>query len=135
MKTTDRQCLLDARVGAFMAAIGAAVSEMREAQGLMTPVMLVLMLPCLLWMPISRDPNSLLAIVLSFVPPFNSFVMMLRLASPTPPALWQTLLSIVAGAVGAYLSLWFAAKVFRIGLLMYGKPPSFATLIKWARAG
>jgi len=124
-----------ASVGAFMAAIGAAVNEMREAQGLMTPVMLVFMVPWLLWMPISRDPNSLLAVVLSFVPPFSSFVMMLRLASPTPPALWQALLSVVVGAVGAYVSRWFAAKVFRIGLLMYGKPPSFATLVRWARTG
>jgi ABC-2 type transport system permease protein len=86
-------------------------------------------------MPISRDPNSMLATVLSFVPPISNFVIMLRLASSTPPPLWQTLLAIVAGAAGVYASLWFAAKVFRIGLLMYGKPPSFATLIRWARTG
>ena len=122
-------------VGAFMAAIGSAVNEMREAQGLMMPVMIVLMVPWLMWMPISRDPNSLFAIVLSFVPALGSFVMMLRLASPTPPALWQTLLAVVVGAGGAYASMWFAAKVFRIGLLMYGKPPSFATLVRWARTG
>ena len=122
-------------VGAFMAAIGSAVNEMREAQGLMMPVMMVLMVPWMLWMPISRDPNSMIALVLSFVPALGSFVMMLRLASPTPPALWQTLLAIVVGAGGAYASMWFAAKVFRIGLLMYGKPPSFATLVRWARTG
>jgi ABC-2 type transport system permease protein len=122
-------------VGAFMAAIGSAVNEMREAQGLMMPVMMVMMVPWLMWMPISRDPNSLFAIVLSFVPALGSFVMMLRLASPTPPALWQTLLAIVVGAGGAYASMWFAAKVFRIGLLMYGKPPSLTTLVRWARQG
>jgi len=122
-------------VGAFMAAIGSAVNEMREAQGLMTPVMMIIMIPWFLWMPISRDPNSMLATVLSFVPPISNFVIMLRLASSTPPPLWQTLLAIVAGAAGVFASLWFAAKVFRIGLLMYGKPPSFATLIRWARTG
>jgi ABC-2 type transport system permease protein len=120
-------------VGAFMAAIGSAVNEMREAQGLMTPVMLVIMVPWILWMPISRDPNSVLATVLTFVPPLSNFVIILRLASSTPPPLWQTLLAILAGAAGVYASLWFAAKVFRIGLLMYGKPPSFATLVRWAR--
>ena len=120
-------------VGAFMAAIGSAVNEMREAQGLMTPVMLAIMVPWILWMPISRDPNSVLATVLTFVPPLSNFVIMLRLASSTPPPLWQTLLAFVAGAAGVYASLWFAAKVFRIGLLMYGKPPSFATLVRWAR--
>jgi len=122
-------------VGAFMAAIGSAVNEMREAQGLMTPVMMVIMIPWFLWMPISRDPNSVLATVLSFVPPLSNFVIMLRLASSTPPPIWQTLLAIVAGAAGVYASLWFAARVFRIGLLMYGKPPNLATLIRWARTG
>ena len=121
-------------VGAFMAAVGSAVNEMREAQGLMMPIMIVLMVPWMLWMPISRDPNSLFATVLSFVPPISNFIIMLRLASPTPPELWQTLLSMVVGAAGAYASMWFAAKVFRIGLLMYGKPPSLGTLGKWARS-
>lgn len=122
-------------VAAFMAAIGSAVNELREAQGLMTPVMLVIMIPWFLWMPISRDPNSTLAVALSFVPPISNFVIMLRLASSTPPPLWQTALAVVAGAAGVYASLWFAARVFRIGLLMYGKPPNLATLLRWARTG
>jgi ABC-type Na+ efflux pump permease subunit len=122
-------------VGAFMAAIGSAVNELREAQGLMMPAMMVFMIPWFLWMPISRDPNSTLATVLSFVPPLSNFVIILRLASSSPPPLWQTLLAVLAGAAGVAVSLWFAAKVFRIGLLMYGKPPSFATLVRWARLG
>jgi ABC-type Na+ efflux pump permease subunit len=122
-------------VGAFMAAIGSAVNELREAQGLMTPVMMIIMIPWFLWMPISRNPNSALAMVLSFVPPLSNFVIMLRLASSTPPPLWQTLLAILAGLAGVMASLWFAARVFRIGLLMYGKPPNLATLIRWARIG
>jgi len=122
-------------VGAFMAAIGSAVNELREAQGLMTPAMLLFMIPWFLWMPISRDPNSVLATALTFVPPISNFVIMLRLASSTPPPLWQTLLAILAGAAGVFASLWFAARVFRIGLLMYGKPPNLATLIRWARTG
>jgi ABC-type Na+ efflux pump permease subunit len=122
-------------VGAFMAAIGSAVNELREAQGLMTPVMMIIMIPWFLWMPISRDPNSLLATVLTFVPPLSNFVILLRLASSTPPPLWQTLLAMAAGAAGVFVSLWFAARVFRVGLLMYGKPPNLATLIRWARTG
>jgi len=120
-------------VGAMMAAIGSAVNEMREAQGLMMPITLTIMIPWMLWLPISRDPNSVFATTLSFIPPVGNFVMMLRLATPTPPPWWEAILGMVAGCLGAYAALWFAAKIFRIGLLMYGKPPSFAVLIKWAR--
>ena len=120
-------------IGSLMAAIGSAVNEMREAQTMMTPVMLLVMVPWLLWMPISRDPNSLFATVLSFVPPLGNFVMLLRMTSTVPPPTWQVWLAILVSAAGAYAAGWFAAKVFRIGLLMFGKPPSFATLVKWAR--
>ena len=117
----------------LMAAVGAAVNEMREAQSLMMPIMMVLMVPMMLWLPLSRDPNSLLAVVLSFLPPLSSFVMLLRMASQSPPPMWEAWLSIAIGAVGVYAALWFAAKVFRVGLLMYGKPPTFRTLVRWAR--
>jgi len=118
---------------AMMAAIGSAVNEMSEAQSLMMPAMMVVMVPWVLWLPISREPNALLAVVLSFVPPFSNFVMLLRMTSNSPPPFWQTSLSIAVGAAGVYAALWFAAKVFRVGLLMYGKPPTFGTLIRWAR--
>lgn len=116
-----------------MAAIGSAVNEMREAQSLMTPVTLVLMIPWVLWMPISRNPNSAFSTTLSFIPPINTFATLLRMTSATPPPLWQVWVSIAIGIATAAGALWFAAKVFRIGLLMYGKPPNFATLVRWAR--
>ena len=120
--------------GSLMMAVGAAVNEMREAQGLMMPLMLILMIPWILWMPISRNPNSLSSIGLSFLPPVNTFAMLLRMASNAPPPWWQVWLSIAIGVGSAIAAIWFAAKVFRIGLLMYGKPPNFATLIRWARS-
>jgi ABC-2 type transport system permease protein len=120
-------------IAALMAAIGAAVNEMREAQGLMTPVMLVIMIPWILWMPISRDPNSLFATVLSLVPPVSNFVILLRMTSSDPPPMWQAWLSVAVGIAGVYITMWFAAKVFRVGLLMFGKPPSLKTLVRWAR--
>jgi ABC-type Na+ efflux pump permease subunit len=120
-------------MGSLMAAIGAAVNELREAQTMMMPVMLTVMVPWLLWLPITRDPNSTFATVISFVPPINTFTMLLRMTSTTPPPWWQVWISILIGVVSAYASLWFAAKVFRIGLLMFGKPPNFRTLIRWVR--
>jgi ABC-2 type transport system permease protein len=59
--------------------------------------------------------------------------MVLRLSSSDPPPAWQTALAIVVGFGGVYVALRIAAKVFRIGVLMYGKPPNFATLLRWVR--
>lgn len=120
-------------LGSLMMAIGSAVNEMREAQTMMMPIVLLLVVPWLLWMPISRDPDSSLSVTLSFVPPINSFVMLLRMASASPPPAWQVWLSIAIGAASVVAALWFTAKVFRIGLLMHGKPPNLMTLIRWAR--
>lgn len=120
-------------VAALMAAVGSAVSELRDAQPLMTPIMTVFMVPWLLMVPISSHPNSLMAVVLSFIPPIGSFVTLLRMASNTPPPVWQVALAVAASAAGACASLWFAAKVFRVGVLMYGKPPTLRTLVRWAR--
>jgi ABC-2 type transport system permease protein len=117
----------------MMAAVGAAVNEMREAQSLMMPIMLTLMLPWIMWLPLSREPNSMLAVTLSFLPPFSNFVMLLRMASVSPPPAWQPWVAVALSALGVYGSVWFAAKVFRVGLLMFGKPPTFGTLVKWAR--
>jgi ABC-type Na+ efflux pump permease subunit len=120
-------------IGSLMAAVGAAVNELREAQTLMTPIMLLLMIPWILWLPITRNPSSLFSVVISFLPPVNSFAMLLRMTSTQPPPLWQVWLSISIGVGSAFAAVWFAAKVFRIGLLMYGKPPNLRTLARWAR--
>ena len=96
-------------------------------------IMITLMIPWILWMPISRSPDSTFAVAASFIPPINPFVMLIRMTSTSPPPLWQVWLSIAVGVAGVYAALWVAAKVFRVGLLMYGKPPNFATLIRWVR--
>ncbi len=122
-------------IASLLAAVGSAVNDMREAQSLQTPVMILIMIPYILWLPISRDPNSTFATVLSFVPPVSPFVMMLRMTSSQASDIpfWQPLLSVLVGIIGAYCCVWMAAKVFRVGLLMYGKPPNFRTLVKWVR--
>ena len=118
----------------LMVAVGAAVNEMKEAQSLMIPVMLMLMAPWILAAPIARDPNSTFSTVISFIPPLNTFTMLIRMASSAPPPLWQVWISIAIGVASVCAAMWLASKVFRIGLLMYGKPPDFATLIRWVRA-
>lgn len=121
-------------IGSLMMAVGAAVNDMQEAQSLMMPIILVMVIPLMLAAPISINPNSTFATVISLVPPVNTFAMLIRVASNTPPPWWQVWASIAIGAASVVAAIWFAAKVFRIGLLMYGKPPNFATLIRWARA-
>jgi ABC-2 type transport system permease protein len=119
--------------GALMTAIGASVNQMADAQSLMGPVMMLLVLPYILSPMIGRAPNSTFSVIMSFLPPFNTFVMMSRLASDAPPPAWQVWVTIGIGLGAAYAAVWFAAKVFKVGLLMHGKPPNFATLVRWAR--
>jgi ABC-type Na+ efflux pump permease subunit len=120
-------------IASLMAAVGSAVSELREAQSLMTPIMLLVMLPWLLWLPISRAPNSVFATILSFVPGISPFVMMLRLCGSEPPPVWHAPVAVLIGLITVAGCAWVAAKVFRVGVLMYGKPPNFATLVRWVR--
>ena len=119
--------------GALMIAIGAAVNQIQEAQSLMGPVMLLLLVPYMLSPMIGKAPNSPLAVALSFVPPMNTMAMMARMASDAPPPEWQIWLTVLVGIGGVCAAVWFAAKIFKVGLLMHGRPPNVATLIRWAR--
>ena len=121
-------------VSILMASVGSAVNDLREAQSLVTPAMLVLMLPLILWLPISEQPNGALATAASFVPPAIPFVMILRVtASSEPIAAWQVALSIAWGFAWVGVFLWAGAKIFRVGVLMQGKPPTPRELLKWVR--
>ncbi|MDX2148079.1 MAG: ABC transporter permease [Planctomycetota bacterium] len=120
-------------IASMMAAVGGAVADLQEAQQLMGPIMLVIMLPLMLMFPIIFNPNGLLASILSFTPPVSPFIMVLRLSSTDPPPIWQVPVSLAVGAITVYVMVRLAAKIFRVGVLMYGKPPNFATLVRWAR--
>ncbi len=80
-----------------------------------------------------RAPNSPLAVGLSLFPPATPFLMLVRLALTPAPPLWQVLLSLVLTAATATLFVWAASKVFRVGLLMQGKPPNLPELLRWIR--
>ena len=120
-------------IASIMAAVGSAVSEIREANTLVTPVMMLLMVPWMLWMPITQSPNGTVATVCSFIPPMSPFAMILRHVAEEDIPTWQYPVSIIWGYICVLGMIWFAAKIFRVGVLMYGKPPSLLQLIKWAR--
>lgn len=121
----------------FNAAIGSAVNEAREAQALQGPIMgltILVMYLGIFSVMISDNPHSLLARVLSYFPPATPFVMSMRVAyigDPVPT--WELIATTVVGFIGVILSVWAAAKIFRVGVLMYGQPPSLMGLIKWMR--
>lgn len=119
-------------IGSVMVAVGAAVDDMRDAQALLTPFVIAVAAISILSMPISMNPNSTLAMTLSFTPVVNTFAIMARLASNSPPPAWQVLLSITIGLASAVAAIWLAAKLFRIALLLHGRPPNLATLLRWA---
>ncbi len=118
---------------ALMAAIGSAVTEVTEAQSLLTPVMMILIIPWVLFVPLTRNPNSTFATVMGLIPPISPFAMVIREAGTDPVPMWQHGAAIVIGIASVLVAVWAAAKIFRIGVLMYGKPPNFKTLIKWVR--
>ena len=121
-------------VATMMAGAGSAVNDLQEAQSLLTPIMLVLTLPLLLFMPVTDHPNGWIATTMSFVPPAIPFIMALRLAaSGDPVPAWQVVATIVWGFAWVGVFLWAGAKVFRVGILMQGKPPTPRELWRWIR--
>jgi ABC-2 type transport system permease protein len=119
--------------GSIFIAIGAACSDIKDSQAMMQPVMLVLMLPLFMSPVVLRAPNSLLSVVVSLVPVATPFLMLVRLALTPPPPLWQVLLSVVLTVSTAVGLIWAAGRIFRVGLLMQGKPPNLPELLRWIR--
>jgi ABC-2 type transport system permease protein len=115
------------------AAIGSACNTIKEAQSLMTPVMIVLIFPMLCWFYIAQYPDSPFAVVLSLIPFTSPMIMILRLAARPDIPVAQVILSLVLLAAAVPGVMWAAAKVFRTGVLLYGKPPSFRELLRWIR--
>jgi len=114
------------------AAIGSTVNSEKEAQQLGTPLTMMLVIPILLMMFVMRSPDSTLSIVLSLIPFFSPILMLLRICVLLPPFI-EILGSIVLLVLTTVGLIWFAGKIYRVGLLMYGKRPSLPEIIKWVR--
>lgn len=120
--------------GAAFMAIGAACSDLKDAQGMMTPIMLVFVLPFLVWNPVLQNPDSLFAIVVSLIPVASPMLMLLRLSIQPGPPWWQVGLSLALTLSTSLLFVWAAGKIFRTGILMQGKSPSLGEMIRWVKA-
>lgn len=120
-------------MSALLAGIGAACNTLKEAQSMISPLSILNILPMVLWFQLSQFPNSALSLVLSFIPPITPFVMILRICADPDIPIWQIVVTLVLMWAAVFIAIWAAAKVFRIGVLMYGKPPSIRELIHWVR--
>ncbi len=114
------------------AMVGATVSSEDDAQQAQIPVTLLLVVPMMIFNMIIANPTSTASITLSMVPFFAPTLMMMRIAVVNPP-LWQILLSMAIMLSTILLCVWVAARIYRVGILMYGKRPSIAELGRWLR--
>jgi ABC-2 type transport system permease protein len=119
---------------ALYAAIGAAVNTVQEAQNFVFPVVLPLIIGMVCFPAVIESPDGGLAITLSMVPFLSPLMMFLRIVVVTPP-LWQVALSLGLLALAIAGAVWLAARIYRVGILMYGKKPTFPELVRWVRHG
>jgi ABC-type Na+ efflux pump permease subunit len=120
--------------GSLYTAVGSACSELKDAQSLMMPVMLLSMFPIFVWTAVLRNPESTLSVGMSLFPPASPFLMLMRLALKPAPPVWQVVLAVILTTLTALATVWAAGKIFRTGLLMQGKAPTFAELARWVMA-
>lgn len=121
--------------GALFAAIGAACSEMQDAQNLMGPLMMLTMVPLFFIGPVLSEPDGTLATVLSLVPTATPMLMMMRVSAPPGPAWWELLAAVALTGAFTAACVWAGGRVFRIGILAQGQAPSWRRLWTWVRAG
>lgn len=113
------------------AAIGSAVDNIQDGSQLQTIAMIPIIISIACCTLVATDPNSTVAFWLSIIPFTSPIVMMTRIPFGIP--VWEIVLSIVLLYAGFVFMVWFAAKIYRVGIFMYGKKPSIKELIKWAR--
>ncbi|MCC7008120.1 MAG: ABC transporter permease [Acidobacteria bacterium] len=119
--------------GAVFQALSSACSDLKDAQSMLQPAMMLLILAYISSFVVIRAPDSPVSVALSFVPPITPFAMLLRIAMPPGPPLWQIVVSVVLLAGVTAAVVWSAGRIFRVGLLMQGKPPNLPELLRWIR--
>lgn len=126
----------------LFALIGSIVNTDKEAQSFIFPITMTLILPVIMASYLVQEPDSTVAVVMSLIPFFTPTMMIMRLNfigadtfSLANPIILESFLGLGITIVFSILIIWFTAKVFRIGILMYGKRPTFPEIIKWIRHG
>ncbi|MGM8361367.1 ABC transporter permease [Flavobacterium sp. ARAG 55.4] len=116
----------------FYAAIGAAVDNQTDSQQFLLPIIMPLILSVYIgFFSVVNDPDSTIAVAFSIFPLTSPIVMLMRIPFGVP--WWQIAISLTLLFATFLAVVWFAAKIYRVGILMYGKKPSWKELYKWLK--
>jgi len=121
--------------GALVLAVASACSDVKESQSAMFPVWIFLFLPMFLWFPVMKAPNGAFATWMSLFPTCTPMLMLVRLASPMDIPAWQPWVGLLGVVLATAASVWAAGRIFRVGILMQGKPPRPLEILRWALKG
>jgi ABC-2 type transport system permease protein len=116
---------------AILVGLGSVTNSLKEAQNLLQPVFVLLIIPLVSMMFIVQEPNGLVAKVLSYVPLFTPFIMMNRAGGP--PEVYEYVITTLLLLASVWLAFRFAGKIFRVGVLMTGNPPKLKEILGWLR--
>lgn len=121
--------------GAMFVVAGAAATNVKEAQALMTPLMLIVVMPMFLVGPLMNEPHGTIGLAGTFIPFTAPLVTMMRLTAPPPIGWWQPALALLSSGLATVVLVWIAGRVFRAGFLLVGRPAKFRELIGWIIKG
>ena len=124
----------------LFALIGSVVNTDKEAQNFIFPITMTLILPVMIAMYIIQEPDSAVAVTLSLIPIFTPTMMILRLNyigadsfSLANPMILEATLGVILTVLATIFFIWVTARIFRIGILMYGKRPTLPEILKWVK--
>lgn len=120
---------------ALASALGAACGSPQDAQSLNVVLVAPVMIPLFMLAPMMQQPNGPVATALSLFPLFSPVLMLVRQSLPGGVPGWQPWVGLTGALIATIAVCWVAARIFRIGILLQGKPPNIAELMRWAVRG
>jgi ABC-2 type transport system permease protein len=121
--------------GSMFVAVGASVTNIKEAQSLMMPVMVVIVTPIFFIGPIFQNPSGLVAMAATFFPFSAPMITIARIAIPPGIPLWQVAGAATVSLLTTIALVWAAGRIFRVGILMQGQGAKLSEMLKWCFRG
>jgi ABC-2 type transport system permease protein len=121
--------------GSIFMAVGACVNDRKEAQGMLMPIMLLVVFPMFVWFPVVQQPTGTFAMWMSFVPPGTAMLMVLRIAASPDIPFWQPVVGVLILLAATGGCVFAAGRIFRIAILAQGRAPKLRQLWRWIVAG